>query len=352
MEITENELLKKLARFGKRTGRVLRGIGDDGAVVDLSRGAYVLAQDVLVEHIHFDLAIQSAFDVGKKAVYSNVSDILAMGARPQYFLVTLGLPERIYSSDIQGLYRGMEKAAKEFDLVLLGGDTAETREDFFVDVSMTGVLAVPEYLGRNKAAEGDLIAVTGLLGEAAYGLYLLKNREQGSLSPANRFTKRFTTPRPPLETWEALIDLGIPKAMMDVSDGLVIDLERMMVESRKAAVIHLEQVPMPALLRKEGKELFALAGGEDYQLLFTFDRSRLPQLESLRKKKLQVSVIGEVRKGKGVHVYQAGRERKVAVKGYEHFRAARESGSGSARTVAGASTAGSQPAKTGRSEEE
>ncbi len=321
MEITENELLKKLARFGTKTGRVVRGIGDDGAVVALSDGPHVFVQDVLVEQIHFDLAIQSAFEVGKKAVYINVSDVLAMGGRPLYFLVTLGLPPRISSSDVFALYRGMAQAAKEFGVVLIGGDTAETRDDFFVDVSMAGTLAVPEYLGRDKADEGDLIGVTGLLGEAAYGLYLLKGRDGNSTKMrSDRFTRRFTSPRPPLETWQALVELGIPKAMMDVSDGLVIDLERMMTESRKAAFIHLEHVPMPAVLRKEGKELFALAGGEDYQLLFTFGRERLPELESLKERKLQVSVIGEVRAGKGVHVYQAGRERKVAVKGYEHFR--------------------------------
>ncbi len=317
------------ASRGRFESGVLRGIGDDGAVVDLSGGSFVFVQDVLVDQIHFDLSIQSIFDVGRKAVYSNVSDVLAMGARPQYFLVTLGLPARIHSADVLRLYRGMMEAAKEFGLVLLGGDTSETREDFFVDVSMAGTLAVPAYLGRDKAAEGDLIAVTGLLGEAAYGLYLLKNREEGPrISRSNPYTRRFTRPRPPRETWEALVELGIPKAMMDVSDGLIIDLERMMAESRKAAVIHLEKVPMPAVLRREGKELFALAGGEDYQLLFTFDRSRLPQLESLQERKLRVSVIGEVRRGKGVHVCQAGRERRVAVKGYEHFRDAGGSGSG------------------------
>jgi thiamine-monophosphate kinase len=323
MEINENELLKKLARYGKKTAAhqgsesgLVRGIGDDGAVVALPEGQHVFVQDVLVEQVHFDLSIQRPFDVGKKAVYINVSDILAMGARPLYFLVTLGLPARIILRDVEELYRGMTQAAREFGLVLLGGDTTETREDFFIDVSMTGILKTSQYLGRDKATEGDLIGVTGLLGESAYGLHLLKDKGERYV---NRFTRRFSTPKPPFRTWEILTDSCIPKAMMDISDGLVIDLERMMLESGKAAIIHVEQVPMPERLRKEGKELLALAGGEDYQLLFTFDRDRLPVVELLKRQKVQVSVIGEVRKGKGVRVYQGGEERKLPVKGYEHF---------------------------------
>ena len=294
----------------------MRGIGDDGAVVALSGGSYVFVQDALVEGIHFDLALQKPFDLGKKAVYVNVSDILAMGAEPLYFLVSLGIPPRVSSRAIEDLYRGMHRAAKEFGATLLGGDTTGSGTDLFIDVSMIGCLHVSGYLGRDKALAGDLIGVTGSLGESAYGLHLLK---KGPEARPNRFTRRYTSPRPPLETWKALIDGGIPRAMMDISDGLLIDLERMMEQSRRAAVIWMEKLPMPAILAREGKESLALAGGEDYQLLFTFDRERRSAVEDLRREGFSLSVIGEVRAGRGVRLFDNGTERKVAMKGYEHF---------------------------------
>jgi len=315
VEISENSLLKRLARFGRRGGDIVRGIGDDGAMVSLSEGSHVLVQDALVEGIHFDLKFQRAFDVGKKAVYVNVSDVLAMGAEPLYFLVTLGVPSRTAVSTIEELYRGMSRGASDFRASLVGGDTTEARE-FFVDLSMAGRLITPEYLGRDKARTNDLIGVTGSLGEAAYGLSLLKERP--SMRP-NRFTRRYTSPRPPYKAWKALVKARLPRAMMDVSDGLMIDLERMMEASGKAAVVHMERLPIPSALIKDGKERLALAGGEDYQFLFTFDRTRIAEVEALKRGGVSLSVIGEVASGRGVRLMDRGRERGVAIKGYEHF---------------------------------
>ncbi len=316
MEIAENRLLKKLARFGGKGGDIVRGIGDDGAVLFLSEGPYVFAQDALVEKTHFDFAFQRPFDVGKKAVYVNVSDVLAMGAKPLYFLVTIGVPSSIGANVIEELYRGMRRAASEFGAGLVGGDTTEAHGALFIDVSMVGRLVTPEYLGRNKARAGDLIGVTGSLGEAAYGLSLLKESPQGK---PNRFTRRYASPKPPIEAWKALVDAGIPRGMMDVSDGLMIDLERMMEESRKAAVVHMERLPIPPVLVRQGREGLALGGGEDYQFLFTFDRNRIGEVEALKKRGVPLSVIGEVRQGRGVRLMEKGKERSVAVKGYEHF---------------------------------
>ncbi len=319
MEITENRLVKKIARYGAGGGAVLRGIGDDGAVVRLDAGDYVFVQDAMVERIHFDFAIQSAYSVGRKAVYINVSDVLAMGAEPRYFLSTIGVPPRISAAQIEQIYRGMRDAGREFGAVLLGGDTTEATADFFIDVSMAGRLSVPAYLGRNTARPGDLIAVTGALGESAYGLYLLRNGKAGR---ADRFTRRYASPKPPYEAWKALTQAGIPNAMMDISDGLIIDLERMMEESRLQAVVRMESLPIPGVLKKEGKELFGLAGGEDFQLLFTFDASRRAGVEALKARRIAVSIIGEVKAGKGVRLLDRGIERKIVLKGYEHFREA------------------------------
>jgi thiamine-monophosphate kinase len=319
MEIRENELIRRLKRFGRSSREVLRGIGDDGAVAEMTQGSYVFVQDGLSEHIHFDFNFIDSYYVGKKAIYVNVSDILSMGAEPLYFLVTIGIPEHITYRQINSLYTGMGRAAKEFDTILLGGDTIETKNDFFIDVSMTGKLVTDRYLGRDNAKEGDLIGVTGWLGESAYGLSLLQTGKK--VNKSNRFINRHINPKPPYDLWKELIKNDITNAMMDISDGLVIDLERMMKESGRSARINLEEIPIPAVLKKEGLERFALGGGEDYQLLFTFSPQRLEAISDIIKKGFPVSIIGEVGKGRGVKILKNGKIIRPDIKGYEHFGA-------------------------------
>ncbi|OPY76523.1 MAG: Thiamine-monophosphate kinase [Syntrophorhabdus sp. PtaU1.Bin058] len=317
MELSENELIRKLRRFGRKSGSIARGIGDDGAVVDLKQGQYVLVQDALVEHIHFEFAFTNPFNVGKKAVYVNVSDILSMGAEPLYFLVTLGVPERFSYRDVQTLYKGLDRASREFHTHLLGGDTVSTKGDFFIDVSMVGKVVAVKYFGRNKARQGELIGVTGYLGESAYGLHLLKN---GSAArPANRYIRRYQSPRPPYDVWKELVKNGITDAMMDISDGLIIDLERMMTESKTGAHLFLDNIPIPPILKKQGLRTLALSGGEDYQLLFTFPRDKAAVIERIREKGFAISIIGEVVRQRGVRVFDGDREIKLKTKGYEHF---------------------------------
>jgi thiamine-monophosphate kinase len=317
MEITENNLIKKLKRFEQKNGRVIRGIGDDGAVVEMAHGRYVFVQDALVEHIHFEFSFTRAFSVGKKSIYVNVSDILSMGAEPLYFLVTIGIPDAISYKDIENLYKGMHRAAGEFNVTLLGGDTVETGSDFFIDVSMVGILRSDTYMGRNTANAGDFIGVTGWLGESAYGLQLLKKGHDPKRT--NRFVKRYGEPKPPYSIWKELMKRGITNAMMDISDGLIIDLERMMSESKKGAVIYMENIPTPDVLKRNGKENLAISGGEDYQLLFTFHKNKLEDFQEMKKNGFHVSLIGQVNDGKGIKILKNGKVMEIGSKGYEHF---------------------------------
>lgn len=317
MELKENELIKRIRKFGKKTGRITRGIGDDGAVVEMPQGSYVFVQDALVEHIHFEFQFMDIYALGKKAVYVNVSDVLSMGATPLYFLVTIGIPDRMSYKDIDRLYIGMMQAAKEFNIILIGGDISEAKTDFFIDISMIGKLVTKRYLGRDKAKVGDFIGITGHLGESAYGLLLLKqgSKDKGS----SRFIKRYTNPKPPYDVWKELIKNDTPNAMMDISDGLVIDLERMMLESKKGAKIFLERLPIPRAIIKKKREMLALSGGEDYQFLFTFPGNKLEIIEDMRTKGFPVSIIGEVVKGRGVKLFERGKGKRLNTKGYEHF---------------------------------
>ena len=317
MEIPENELIRRLRGFEEKNENVVRGMGDDGAVVDMATGSYVFVQDALVEHVHFEFEFVGPRAVGKKALYVNVSDILSMGALPLYFLVTIGIPKGISYGHVRELYRGLMEAAKEFRVSLLGGDTSATKSDFFIDVSMVGRLIVDNYLGRNGAGEGDLLGVTGMLGESAYGLTLLKKGPP--FRKKSRFIERYARPKPPYDAWKALIDNRVPSGMMDISDGLIIDLERMMRESRKGAHLYFERLPIPRELMTRKAESLALSGGEDYQFLFSFPPSKLPLVENLQRNGVPLSVIGRVVRGKGVQLFRNGHLAAVKSTGYDHF---------------------------------
>lgn len=315
--LRENELIQRLHTFAGTSKNIIRGMGDDCAVVEMGSEWYVFTQDAMVENVHFTLSNTHLTALGRKALYVNISDILSMGADPLYFLITIGITRDLSYRQIRDFYKGMDQAAGEFGVALLGGDTVESKSGFFIDVSMTGQLRDKTYYGREKARNGDLIGVTGFLGESAYGLELLRKGLKGG--KMKTFLDRHNSPRPPLEEWKELMDQRIPNAMMDISDGLIIDLERMMKESKKAARIDTDRIPLPEVLKKQDRIDLALSGGEDYQLLFTFPPTRFARFQEMALKGLNVSVIGEVSEGRGVRVYRNGKRTQIARKGYEHF---------------------------------
>ncbi|MHB8108548.1 MAG: thiamine-phosphate kinase [Syntrophorhabdaceae bacterium] len=318
MDISENTFISLVRKFGRKNSRVVRGIGDDGAVIELDGGQYVCVQDAMAEHIHFEFSFMDPYYVGKKALYSNISDILAMGAEPMFYLVTAGIPPHLTSNELLKLYRGMDKAAREFRLTLLGGDTVATAHDFFIDISVIGKVAANKYFGREKAKAGDYIAVTGKLGEAARGLRALK--ENGDTKGLKSCITRFLSPKPPYPVWKELVKNDITDVMMDISDGLLMDLSRMMEESGKQARIDLDHVPMPARLKKDGLEDLALSGGEDYQLLFTFRPQKLRSVRAMIGRGSAITVIGQVMPGKGVKVFRDSTEVAGLGMGFDHFR--------------------------------
>lgn len=322
MEIGENELIRRLSRYAGKRKEILRGIGDDCAVARLKGGTYVFTQDALVENIHFTFAFTDAISLGKKSIYVNVSDVLSMGAAPLFFMITIGVPDTVDYKTLHAFYEGVSRAASEFNVTMLGGDTVSSPSAFFIDISMIGQLVAKKYIGRDTVRTGDLIAVTGVLGESGYGLELLRKGLQRKRGTA-KFLARYRTPGLPYDVWQELIKHGIPNGMMDVSDGLIIDLERMMAESKKRALIYFERIPIPRELTENGAEHLALSGGEDYQLLFTFSPRKRKTVESLIRNGYALSIIGEVTEGKGVTLMKEGAVMPVTRKGYEHFGAGR-----------------------------
>jgi len=316
MRFSEEELLRRIRRLSGSSEEIERGIGDDGCVLRLKEGRYVLSQDMLVEGIDFERGLFSFEDVGMRAVYVNVSDILCMGAEPMYFLMSIAIPKDLSYREIGRFLRGIGMASKEFGLKLLGGDLSSSRRGLVVDICMVGVLVTEHYLGRDRAKAEDLIAVTGMLGQASFALNLFKAGER--IGGLGRFVERLRRPRPPYEVWKELVKSGIPNAMIDISDGLLLDLQRLLRESGKGAKIFFENIPIPAPLLERKMEVLALTGGDDYELLFTFPKERLPLFEGLRER-FPLHIIGEVTESGGLRMFKGGRPIKVERKGWDHF---------------------------------
>lgn len=321
-EIGEQSLLEILRkRFKRRKRGLVLGIGDDAAVVRNDSTYILLTTDMMVEGIHFDLRWMTPFQLGFKLMSVNVSDIYAMGGVPHYVLLNIAAHRDTDMQLIAELMDGIEYAVEQYGITLIGGDTAASPA-LMVSAMITGKAS--KVITRKGARAGDKIYVTGPLGDSAGGLELLKKigrpldlHKRNSVSIPLRW--RVVSPLLERHLMPSVKGQGgvIKKinAMIDISDGLLIDLSRICTESKRGAVIYEERIPLSAELREAADFLgipalsLALEGGEDYELLFTAPRD----------KKINASCIGEII-GSGMFlVDRAGNTRKISGKGYRHF---------------------------------
>ncbi len=285
-KLGEFGLIEKIARSAAVSDpQVVKAIGDDAAVVSLDRTACLLVTtDILKEGIHFKKEFSSPFVLGKKCLAVNLSDIAAMGGTPQYYFVSIAIPPDTQYGFIRELYRGMNAQARRFGVQLLGGDTTASQDSLVVSITLLGRAAKRHVLYRHGASPGDLIFVTGTLGDSALGLMLL---EKGRVRRANGLVKRHIDPQPRIEAGQALACSRAASAMMDISDGLAGDLRHIMKQSGVGARIFLDRLPLSAAYRRAVPAAFgdfylpALSGGEDYELLFTVPQRNEKRVQAL-----------------------------------------------------------------------
>jgi len=316
----ERRLISRIRRAVPATPRsVILGIGDDAAVVR-GPGRLVLTHDLLVEDIDFRRALHPPRLLGRKALNVNLSDIAAMGGRPRYAVVGLALPGGTERAWLDEFLKGLLEAARAAGVSLVGGDLSAS-EKIVVAVTVTG--EVRRFVARSGAKPGDRLFVSGTLGDAAMGLRLVERglgRARGG--PAERLVRAFLDPSPRLELGLALARRGLASAMIDISDGLAVDLSHICEESRVGAELELGRVPVSAELRRAFRRPLDLAlhGGEDFELLFTVRPQNVPRLHSLGKR-FTMTEIGRITAGRKIlAVNTAGKKRPLAIKGYEHFR--------------------------------
>ena len=262
--------------------RVLTGIGDDTAVVERPDGLVLLAADMLLEGVHFDLSTATAFQIGRKALGVNLSDIAAMAGRPRYALVSLALSPKLPSQDggnfAEQLFEGIRSMAALFDTTIVGGDTTSWDGPLVINVAIAGEVASGSAVTRSGATPGDWVFVTGSLGGSIKGHHL-------------DFTPR-------VEEALALRERCHLNAMIDVSDGLVADLYHILEESGVGACLDEGSIPISeaAASIQDGRSPLehALGDGEDFELLFTVSPDDGRRLIEKNPLPIRLSRIGEI----------------------------------------------------------
>jgi thiamine-monophosphate kinase len=289
---------------------VVTGIGDDGAILQADAGReLVTVVDTLVGSVHFPIDIDAA-DLGYRAVAVNLSDIAAMGARPRWMTLSLTMP----TADPDWLERfanGLHQAAAEHGVALIGGDTTRGN-DVVVSVQITGDVEAGKAILRSGAKAGDTIYVTGTIGDAAAGLESITQGE-----PDAFLCSRFLRPQARVEYGQTL--LGAASAAIDISDGLIGDLQKLLSASGVGAEVNLDAVPLSAeLTHRFGAEAglqFAMTGGDDYELCFTAPEGAIEEAPDLR-----VTAIGTVTDSGELVLKNADGIVTSDDSGYRHFQ--------------------------------
>ena len=293
------------------------GIGDDCAVIPLSPetgGApasdLLVSTDMLVEGTHFLMEDISPRQLGWKSAAVNISDIAAMGGKPIATFLSLALPKTLPEQWMQEFMEGYNGISEKYGAALLGGDTTCSPDRICINVAVLGTCPRGKARLRSAARPGDLVCVTGTLGDSAAGLRLILGGQKGA---APRLMDRHYTPTPRVEEGLVLSCLPGVHAMMDISDGVGSDLRHILDESGVGARIDTGKLPiskeLQALCSEKGwdpKEL-ALSGGEDYELLFTMDPQETPDIP--------YTVIGEITANPTV-TWEGGSRDYM---GYKHF---------------------------------
>ncbi len=316
----ENELILAIREeFRTRQAGLTIGIGDDAAVFKLGGKNLVVTKDLLLEGVHFLLHLHPPRLLGRKCLNVNLSDLAAMGALPKYALLGLGIPLRTETGWIEDFFAGFKSAAKEYGVQLIGGDVTRAQK---VTLSVTLLGEGRNIIKRGGARPGHYLFVSGTLGEAREGLLLLKKGAKlGEDKRVDKMLIAFLDPKARVELGEKLSRLRAASAMIDISDGLSVDLGHICEESGFGAEIERERLPVSSELLALQKRSFdfALNGGEDYQLLFSVPPGRLGVVSRLMKK-YGLTHIGKIVKEKGIFLIDSqGRRRPIRPDTWQHF---------------------------------
>jgi thiamine-monophosphate kinase len=337
--------IREQARSRGASPDLLRGIGDDAAVFKPAPGTnLVMSTDILIEGIDFRHESTTPKLLGHKALAVSLSDIAAMGARPRWAMLSLGLPLGVWESDFgDRFYEGFFKLADTYGVKLIGGDVSRAPDKIVIDSIVVGECSSNRAVMRSGAQPGDQIYVTGFLGDAAAGLRLLErgarlhkgvsedsqastDSQPEAFHPVERLLLRQLKPEPRVGWGMLLGDQQLATAMIDLSDGLSSDLNHLCTESQVGALVDASRIPIDPLVqdvcgrRALDPLMLALHGGEDFELLFTVGRGNATKLPK-RVDGIPVTRVGEITsRASGVRISEGARTWKLEPGGWEHFK--------------------------------
>jgi|SRR5690606_18395674 len=334
-ELGEFGLIRRIReKFTPGNANSVLGIGDDAAVIDSGDYYLLVATDMLVEGIHFDLTYTPIQHLGYKAVAVNVSDIAAMNGRCEQITVNIAISNRFSVEAIDALYEGIKAACENYKVDLVGGDTTSSISGLMISVTAVGRVAKDRVVYRSGARENDIICVTGDLGGAFAGLQVLEREKQVFLANPDM--------QPALEKYDYIVgrqlkpdarteivfdfeELGVvPTSMIDISDGLASELLHLSNESNVGVRIYEDKVPIDQLTFETAVEFkldpitCALNGGEDYELLFTIRKEDQDKL----KRHPEIHMIGYVhsRPQENIMISKQGTVVPLKAQGWNHLR--------------------------------
>jgi thiamine-monophosphate kinase len=327
--LSENRIIRLLqSMFQDKSPALKKGIGDDAAVIRIqnSQEYWLLTTDMLLENIDFRRGWTTPRQLGYKSLAVNLSDLAAMGARPRFYTVSLALPEGFTGRWILEFYRGLAELGNGQGVLLVGGDLSRSEDGILVSIAALGESAGRKVLYRSGGRAGDILYVTGVLGRSAAGFKLL---EDGCVRPRSRpqleALRAHQKPEPRCDAGMWLAQCGWVNCMMDLSDGLSVDLPRLCAASGVSAEIDASVLPIFRRSAVWGCDPVSLAlhGGEDFELLFAVPNSKARTLEANYPVKLpKITRIGAMIRGAGkVWISEGGRNRcRLIEKGFDHFR--------------------------------
>lgn len=322
-EIGEFGLIGRIKEQSLNSAGVLLGIGDDAAATIMTPGMALLStSDMLAEGVHFELAWSDPASLGRKSLAVNLSDIAAMGGIPRYALLSLAIPADLPVEFMENFIKGFLEQAGNFGVSLVGGDISSSKNGLVISVTLLGEQHPEMIIRRSGAVEGDIICMSGTLGDSSLGLDLLK-----SGCSSGEAVRRHLDPVPRVELGRALAKKGIPTAMIDISDGLSADLGHILESSSKGARIYFDTIPLSDNFKhcvdKNSPDYYRLplCGGEDYELLFTLHPSKLQMAkDAATTAETYITAIGKITKETGIFIAKSdGSRYDIASSGYDHF---------------------------------
>lgn len=281
---------------------VIIGIGDDTAAIKISKNKVLLATcDIQVEDIHFKLDYINPYQLGKRAIAVNLSDIGSMGGKPTFALVSMALPKKMPVDNFDEIIQGMQDQMTEFSGSIIGGNLARTNQGLIIDIFMLGETNADRILTRSGAKVDDCIFTTGFAGSSAFGLKILQKFGKRYPAKYDRLVKKHFEPEPRIELALKLAETDLVTSMIDTSDGLGADLKHICVESGVGAELYQDEVPVDKLIddyiaeSDTDKWKQILFGGEDYELLFTAPIKCEDQIKKISKSPgISITKIGKI----------------------------------------------------------